>query len=201
MDKKSKIDYVKIILVGIPLTFILWGSTFLVILHLTHNPTISKYVSMALAVIFLPIYLYFSIKYADKLDASNKTATDSDASNVKAIKSRISVPMLRFGAVIGWIVMILSARQKIGNLKEISILFCVSLIVVFPLCAVAWKYRVWFGNTKKGRVLAPLSVPVGLFFWKWIGSVSIAAEHISMFTVILFFTFMVFFFEKDNLKF
>jgi hypothetical protein len=62
-----KPDYVKIIFVGIPLTFIFWVVAFICVGSITHNADISTWISLSLTALFIPIYLVISKKYAKQL--------------------------------------------------------------------------------------------------------------------------------------
>jgi len=79
MNKRFKTDYLKIILVGIPLSFIIWAFLYMHAAYLTHDPFISKYSSIVLTITIVIVYFYLSIKHAPKIGA----AIDADTEGFK----------------------------------------------------------------------------------------------------------------------
>jgi len=75
MDKR-RTDFLKIIIVGIPLAFIAWAVLLVLAAYLTHDPYISMYSSIALTIAIVIVYIYLSIKHAPKIGA---TIEDSEA--------------------------------------------------------------------------------------------------------------------------
>jgi tetratricopeptide (TPR) repeat protein len=70
MSKRFRTDYLKIFIVGIPLSFIIWAFLFILAAYLTHDPYISKYSSIALTITIMIVYIYLSIKHAPKIGAT-----------------------------------------------------------------------------------------------------------------------------------
>jgi ABC-type Mn2+/Zn2+ transport system permease subunit len=107
--------------------------------------------------------------------------------------------IIKLFSVLGFPVLLVMALKKIGDLKMIGILLVISLVIACPLCILAWKYRSSL-FTKRMPVIAALTVPVALFLWKWLDSVSVISEMILAFAVFIFLTFIAFFFEEEYLK-
>lgn len=70
MNKRFKRDYIKIFIISIPLSFIIWAILYILTAFLTHDPGISLYSSIALAITIMIVYIYLSIKRAHKIGAT-----------------------------------------------------------------------------------------------------------------------------------
>jgi len=80
LDKKP--DIAKIVFVGVPILLIWWGAVFLVLAIISRDPIISKYGSISIFIVSIPIYGFLAIKYASKLgatlDAEEQTIRNSN---------------------------------------------------------------------------------------------------------------------------
>ena len=70
MNKRFRPDYLNVIIIGIPLSFVIWAILYILMGLLTHDPRLSKYSSIILTIILMFIYMYLSIKHAAKLGAT-----------------------------------------------------------------------------------------------------------------------------------
>jgi len=107
--------------------------------------------------------------------------------------------VLKLISVFGFPVMILMALDKIGDIKLIGILIGVSIVIACPFCIIAWKYRAKLFSKQMSVILA-LSIPVGLFFWKWLGAKSSVSTVALGFILDIFLIFISFSFEDEYLK-
>jgi hypothetical protein len=67
---KEKPDIPKIVFAGLPILLIWLGIVFISLVFLSRDMAISKYGSISIFLISIPIYVYFSVKYASKLGAT-----------------------------------------------------------------------------------------------------------------------------------
>jgi hypothetical protein len=107
--------------------------------------------------------------------------------------------LIKLVSVLGFPVLLVMALQKIGDVRMIGILLVISLVIACPFCILAWKYRSRLFS-KKMSVIVALTIPVALFFWKWLDSVSVFAEMILGFVLFIFIAFIAFFFEEEYIK-
>ncbi len=70
MNKRFRPDYLKIIIISIPLSFVIWAILYILMALLTHDHGLSKYSSIALTITIMFVYMYFSIKQAPKIGAT-----------------------------------------------------------------------------------------------------------------------------------
>lgn len=85
--QKMKPDYVKIIFIGIPVTFLFWVATFISSIVLVSNTgiLIPIWVNNSLTVIFIPTYLLICMKFSNQLKCA--LPVDADEGNYKINKS------------------------------------------------------------------------------------------------------------------
>lgn len=76
---KMRPDYVKIIFIGIPLTFLFWFAAFMSVASITHDADISTWVSLLFTTLFIPFYLIISKKYAKKLRVEISSENDNSS--------------------------------------------------------------------------------------------------------------------------
>jgi hypothetical protein len=105
----------------------------------------------------------------------------------------------RLISILGFPVLLVMALQKISDLRMIGVLLVISLVIACPFCLLAWKYRARLFS-KKMAGIAALTIPISIFFWKWLSTVSVAAEMILGFTLLFFIAFVAFFFEEEYIK-
>jgi len=86
-----KPDYVKIIFIGIPMTFLFWFFTLLVQMFVMPRSFNNSWFSLLLTILFVPIYFIVSIKYTKKITAdgaigkSNLTRALPQSSGILAL--------------------------------------------------------------------------------------------------------------------
>jgi len=79
-----KTDYPKIVFVGVPLLLMLWGMVFVLLTFMSRDIYISKYGAFAFFIASIPLYVYLSIKYAEKLGATIDDDVESPIDNSKS---------------------------------------------------------------------------------------------------------------------
>jgi hypothetical protein len=85
--RKMKPDYVKIIFIGIPATFLFWVATFICSIVLVSNTgiRIPIWINNSLTVLFIPTYLFICRKFANQLRC--QLPVNADEGNDKINKS------------------------------------------------------------------------------------------------------------------
>jgi hypothetical protein len=89
LDKKP--DIPKIVFVGIPILLILWGMVFISLALISRDLMISKYGSISIFVISIPVYGFLAVKYASKIGAT----IDSEEQAVRN-SNTVSVGLKRY---------------------------------------------------------------------------------------------------------
>ena len=70
MSLEKKPDIAKIAFVGIPILLIWWGIVFIALAFISRDSAISKYGSISIFVLSIPVYGFLAVKYASKLGAT-----------------------------------------------------------------------------------------------------------------------------------
>ena len=70
MTINNKPDIPKIVFAGIPILFIWWAIVFIVLAIISRDIQITKYGSLFILIISIPIYGYLTIKYSSNLGAT-----------------------------------------------------------------------------------------------------------------------------------
>ena len=70
MSLEKKPDIAKIAFVGIPILLIWWGIVFIALVFISKDPVISKYGSISIFVLSIPVYGFLAVKYESKLGAT-----------------------------------------------------------------------------------------------------------------------------------
>ncbi len=73
MEKSSKPDIAKIVIVGIPILLLIWTAVFIILAVLTRDIVISKYGGLLFFIISIPAYGFLAKKYANRLGATIST--------------------------------------------------------------------------------------------------------------------------------
>ena len=72
----KKLDILKIIFVGVPIFLIWCAVVFISLAFISRDIMISKYGSLSIVIISIPIYGYFTFKYASELGVTIETEKD-----------------------------------------------------------------------------------------------------------------------------
>ena len=143
MNLEKKPDTPKIVFVGIAILLIWWGMVFIALALISRDPAISKYGSISIFVLSIPVYGLLAIKYASKLGATidSEEQTIRNANLVSRGLKRyvtkfdlwfagifiISIPLYFF---IGQFILGLGEAQLTGYIKWIFLFaICLELLL------------------------------------------------------------------------
>lgn len=91
-----------------------------------------------------------------------------------------------------------NTEKELSMITLNKIIF-IDLLAVCPIWLLIWKYRSKLKSIPIPKWLGPVSIPIGLGFWKWLHSYSVLIEYTVYFIIGFLFLFMSFTLSRKEL--
>ncbi len=106
----------------------------------------------------------------------------------------------QYASALVFIALLFMAKtEKELDLITLNKIIFFDLLAVCPIWLVIWKFRSKLKSIPIPKWLGPISIPIGMGFWKWMHSFSVLAEYTAYFIISFLFLFMSFTLSRKEL--